>query len=144
MIFRIMTQKITQLENEHASLWFYPDEGIIHHKFHHPTCGEDFQKVLLTGLQVMKEYKASKWLSDDRNNTNLPAEDSAWSQDIWLPRAIKAGWKYWAMLPPVKARGRINIERLTGFVVEQYKITVEIFTNPDDAWTWLAQQGIAD
>ena len=139
-----MSRKITHLENDHASLWLYPDEGIIHHKFHKPTCGEEFQKVLMTGLQVMKDYKARKWLSDDRNNTNLPAEDSAWSQDIWLPSAVKAGWKYWAMLPPVKARGRINIERLTSYVVERHRITVKTFSNPDDAWAWLAQTKIVD
>ncbi|MEJ2592517.1 MAG: hypothetical protein P8178_14180 [Candidatus Thiodiazotropha sp.] len=135
-----MSERITQFENEMVSLWYYPEEGIIHHQFHQATCGADFQNVLLTGLQLMKDHKACKWLSDDTNNTNLPAEDSAWSQDIWLPRAIKAGWKYWAMIPPVKARGRINIERLTGFVIEHYKINVKIFSDPEDAWAWLAQQ----
>lgn len=136
-----MTRKIVTLfENEHASLWYYPEEGIIHHEFHQPTYGEDFQAVLMSGLHLMKMHKAQKWLSDDRNNTILPPEDGAWSQDYWLPRAIEAGWKYWAMLPPAKARGRINIERLSSFVVAQHNVRFKVFTDPDEAWQWLAAQ----
>ena len=136
-----MANRVTQIENDYACLWFYPEEGIIHHQFLQPICGEEFQSVLMSGLRLMQEHGAVKWLSDDRGNTNLPAEDSAWSQDYWLPRAVKSGWKYWAMLPPTKARGRINVERLFGFVKQQYGVTAEIFTDPDEAWQWLTHQG---
>jgi hypothetical protein len=44
------------------------------------------------------------------------------------------------MLPPTKARGRINVERLFGFVKQQYGVTSEIFSDPDEAWQWLASQ----
>ncbi|MEJ2425304.1 MAG: hypothetical protein P8101_12730, partial [Candidatus Thiodiazotropha sp.] len=118
----------------------YPDEGIIHHRFLQPISGEAFQAVLMTGLRLMREQKATKWLSDDRNNSNLPAEDSAWSQDYWLPRAAGAGWKYWAMLLPLKARGRINVDRLIAFVAEKYAINIRTFSDDDEAWQWLAQQ----
>jgi len=94
----------------------------------------------MSGLRLMQEHGAKKWLSDDRNNANLPPEDSAWSLDFWLPRAVKAGWKYWAMLPPTKARGRINIERLSGYVTERYAITFETFTHPQKAWQWLVSR----
>jgi hypothetical protein len=135
-----MSKVITQFENDHASLWYYPEAGIIHHKFHQPTGGETFQAILMTGLRLMESNHAIKWLSDDRNNLMLPPEDSAWSQDYWLPRAIKAGWKYWAMLPPDNARGRINIERLVKFVADQKIVTLKLFSDPDEALKWLYQQ----
>ncbi len=133
-------RRITQIENEYACLWFYPEEGIIHHRFLQPIAGEAFQFVLMTGLRLMQEQGAKKWLSDDRNNANLPAEDSAWSQDYWLPRAVAAGWEYWAMLPPTRARGRINVERLSAYVRDHYRITIEVFSDPDKAWRWLASR----
>jgi hypothetical protein len=135
-----MTARITQLENEFANLWYYPEEGIIHHQFLQPVADEAFRSVLMTGLGVMQTHNAVKWLSDDRLNSILPAEDSAWSQDYWLPRAYKAGWKYWAMIPPNKARGRINVERLMAFVAELYNIKLKVFSDPDKAWEWLVQQ----
>jgi hypothetical protein len=139
-----MKVRITKIENEHALLWYYPNQRIIHHQFLQPISGEAFQSVLMAGLDLMREHGAEKWLSDDRNNSILPAEDSAWSQDYWLPRAYQAGWKYWAVLPPAKARGRINMQRLMDFVGEQRKVKIQIFSDPDDAWQWLLQQGPSD
>jgi hypothetical protein len=139
-----MKIRITKIENEYANLWYYPNERIIHHQFLQPVFGEIFQSVLITGLDLMKQHGAQKWLSDDRRNSILPAEDSAWSQDYWLPRAYQAGWKYWAVLPPSKARGRINMERLTEFVGKRSGMEIKIFSDPDEAWQWLFKQNPCD
>jgi hypothetical protein len=139
-----MTARNTLIENEYANLWYYPEERIIHHKFLQPVADEEFYSVLRTGLRLMQEHGAQKWLSDDRNNSILSAEDSAWSQDFWLPRAYQAGWKYWAVLPPVKARGKINMKRLMEYVGEHRRVDIKIFSDPDEAWQWLAQQGVDD
>lgn len=140
-----MKMRITKVENDYANLWYYPDERIIHHQFLKPIQGECFQSLLMTGLDLMKQYGARKWLSDDRLNTNLPPEDSAWSEDYWVPRASQAGWKYWALLPPVKARGRINMERLAKFFSEHNNgMKIENFSDLDEAWAWLITQGDDD
>ncbi|MEW8428615.1 MAG: BtrH N-terminal domain-containing protein, partial [gamma proteobacterium symbiont of Ctena orbiculata] len=99
-----------------------------------------FRSVLMAGLELMREEGVRKWLSDDRNNSILSAEDSAWSQDYWLPRALEAGWKYWAVLPPRKARGRINMERLMEFVGLGTRVEIQLFSDPDAAWQWLKDQ----
>jgi hypothetical protein len=137
----MMNIRTTLIENDHACMWYYPDEGIIHHKFLQPVSDMSFRSVLMTGLRLMRDHGAQKWLSDDRNNSILSAEDSAWSQDYWLPLAYKAGWKYWALLPPAKARGQVNMQRLVEYIIEKYRVNVELFDDPDQAWQWLAQQG---
>jgi hypothetical protein len=136
-----MKIRITKIDNDYVNLWYYPEEFIIHHQILQPVHGEIFRFVLMTGLDLMKQYGAQKWLSDDRLNAMLPAEDSAWSQDYWLPRAYQAGWKYWAVLPPTKARGRINMERLVNFVGRRRSMRIEFFSDLDEAWLWLSQQG---
>jgi hypothetical protein len=135
-----MNERITKFENEYANLWFYPEYGIIHHRFLQPINDKHFKTTLMAGLELMREHGAVKWLSDDRANSITPADAGAWSQEYWLPRAYQAGWKYWAVLQPVKARGRINMERLVGYVEEQLRVEVEIFTDPDDALQWLIKQ----
>lgn len=130
----------TLLDNEYASLWFYPDDHIIHHQFHQPIADEVFRSVLMTGLEIMRDKGVHKWLSDDRNNSILSAEDSAWSQDYWLPLALEVGWKFWAVLPPSKARGRINMERLVEFVGIGTSVEIQLFSDPDAAWQWLKGQ----
>jgi len=137
-----MNTKITLIDNEFTCLWYYPNFGIVHHKFLQPVAGDAFRTVLMSGLKLLREEGAQKWLSDDRNNSILEAEDSAWSQEYWLPRAMETDWRYWAVLPPAKARGRINMERLTGYVGEQRKVQISLFSDPDLAWQWLARQGV--
>ncbi|MES9992456.1 MAG: hypothetical protein ABW098_10915 [Candidatus Thiodiazotropha sp.] len=132
-----MSERTTLIDNDYATLWFYPDDLIIHHEFHRPIADEAFRSVLMTGLGLMQDRGALKWLSDDRNNSILSAEDSAWSQDYWLPRALQAGWKLWAVLPPLKARGRINMERLMEFVGNTSAMEIQIFSDPEKALQWL-------
>ncbi|MEJ2613190.1 MAG: hypothetical protein P8179_24845 [Candidatus Thiodiazotropha sp.] len=136
-----MNTRTTLIDNEYACLWYYPDDGIIHHKFLQPISDELFRNVLMTGLKILREQGAQKWLSDDRNNSILQAEDSAWSQDYWLPRAIDTNWRYWALLEPEKKRARINMDRLMGFVRDNTRVKVEIFPDPDEARQWLIRQG---
>lgn len=135
-----MKPKITILQNQYANMWYYPNEGIIHHKILQPISGDEFKNLLLNGLTVIKKYGAQKWLSDDRNNSYFVGEDTAWSEDIWRPQAVKAGWKYWALIPPDNARGQINMQRLTTNV-EHYKIDIKVFTDPTEAFEWLASLG---
>jgi hypothetical protein len=136
-----MNSRIALLENEYAYLWYYPEDRIIHHEILQPIAGEPFRNLLMTGLQALKEYDAHKWLSDDRKHSFLNAEDSAWSQDYWLPFAVKSGWKYWAMLPPENARGHINIQRLVDYVNERHRINAKLFSDLDEALEWLKCQG---
>ncbi len=135
-----MNPRTTLVENEFACMWYYPDDRIIYHQILQPIAGEPFRNLLLTGLRALKEHGAQKWLSDDRLNSILSAEDSAWSQEYWLPLAAKAGWKQWALLPPVKARGQVNMKRLSGHIAERYRVNIQFFSNPDEAWQWLAPQ----
>jgi hypothetical protein len=131
--------KITVLDNEYITLWYYPEKKIIHHKFHKYIFGEVFREGLNTGWEVMKKYKAQKWLSDDRNNSALAQEDVVWSKTDWFPRVMQAGWKYWALVQPEKVIGQTNMDR----IVKEYSekgLTVKIFSDPDEAMKWLESQ----
>lgn len=136
-----MANRITLLDNEHACLWYYPDEGIIHHKFLKPIADEAFREVLSTGLKLLIENGATKWLSDDRDNAHLNAEDSAWSLDNWFVKAKNSSWKYWAILLPNKKRGVVNMKRLTEFISVNSEIKVATFSTTEEALQWLSQQG---
>jgi hypothetical protein len=135
-----MSTKITVIESDSAYLWFYPEHGIVHHQFLKPLTGDTFQRVLLAGLRLLNEHHAQKWLSDDRGNPLLSADDSAWSQDYWLPRAREAGWKYWAVVLPDKARGQVVMRRLMSFVGEESGVILDVFPDPDSALQWLMKQ----
>jgi hypothetical protein len=124
------------LSNEFATLWLYPETRIVHHQFHKAISGQAFQEVLNLGLKQFKEGRANKWLSDDRLNTILPFDDSAWSNGFWLPQMLKAGWTRWAIVLPEKQLGQINMRRLIRETAGN-KVAAETFFNTSDALAWL-------
>jgi hypothetical protein len=131
--------KTTLIDTDYVTLWYDPEKKIVHHKFHKYIYGKEFRGVLEKGLEVFKEKKAQKWLSDDRNNSALPTEDTNWAQTNWAPRVIAAGWKFWAIVLPQKVIGQINMQHFIDNYSEQ-GVTVKIFSEPDEARSWLESQ----
>jgi hypothetical protein len=135
----VFVPRILVLENEFANLWYYPETRIIHHQFLKPIGGEHFKEVLNTGLEILKTKKAHKWLSDDRANSRLAPEDTNWSDHVWLPQMVAAGWEYWALVLPLKRLGKINMEKQTETVADT-GVVVQYFSDPKTALQWLELQ----
>ena len=130
---------MTIIDNEYASLWFHPTNKIVHHQFHQFVHGAHFRQILERGAEVFEQNGSQKWLSDDRDNSALLQEDSQWAIDVWQPRVMNAGWKYWALVMPKKVVGKMNMKQF----VEMYRdqgITVEVFEEADQALQWLERQ----
>jgi len=131
-----MSKAITLIKNEYSTLVCQPDAKIVHHTFHRTIGGEAFRNILNTGVDAMEKYKASKWLSDDRENSALSPEDTEWSKNNWFPRAVKAGWKYWALVVPQDVMAQLNLQEFVDSYSEQ-GLRIMVFTDPDEAMEWL-------
>jgi hypothetical protein len=131
-----MQEKVTVFETDRISIWWHSDTKILHHEMHKPTYGAALQEALLKGVETLAARKGSKWLSDDRKNSALPPEDLKWGDEVWIPMALKAGWKYWALVQPEKVVGQMNMRRIVKMYADR-GITANIFTEPVEAMTWL-------
>ena len=133
-------EKQTILETPFATLWFHPDQGIVHHQIHKYIFGEHFRNLLMTGLDVLKAHRATKWLSDDRKNGALPREDREWADVNWYPRAVAEGWRYWAVVQPESVVGQMNMRKIAGPTGPNAPlgVVVGIFDDPDEAFRWIA------
>ena len=123
-------------KTDYATLWYYPEDKIVHHQFHKFIHGDEFRQVLEKGLEVFKENDAHKWLSDDQGNSTLTSADTEWAQQDWFPRVFAAGWKFWAIVMPDKVVGKMNMQHF----IEAYStqgLTIDIFDDPDLALKWL-------
>ncbi|MBZ0309352.1 MAG: hypothetical protein K8I82_25025 [Anaerolineae bacterium] len=128
--------RVTLLDTDYATLWYYPDAKIVHHTFHKFIYGDQLRAMLGKGLETFQQEGVTKWLSDDRNNTAVPQADIDWSLEEWMPAMMKAGWKYWAVVLPNKAVGKQSMAR----VIEAYSqlgLTIDVFDDPDEALHWL-------
>jgi hypothetical protein len=127
------------LENEHVTLWYYPELKIVHHQMVQPPSSEEFRELLGTGAKTLERFGASKWLSDDRGNTLLKPHDEEWAATEWLPRVIAAGFKFWGIVLPMPAIGKLNMQRIASEHARR-GIVSRIETMPQAAFDWLKAQ----
>jgi hypothetical protein len=129
----------TILATDSFVLRYHPLHKIVHHEFRRFVYGEEFHEILEKGLLVMKRHGATKWLSDDRNNGAIKPADAQWSVEDWGPRAMAAGWKYWAVVLPIKVFGQTNMRRFVEGSAALGRVA-QAFDDPNTAMTWLRDQ----
>ncbi|MBN2342348.1 MAG: hypothetical protein JXX29_23160 [Deltaproteobacteria bacterium] len=127
------------LDNKVAILKVYPEKKIVHHEIKGFIQGDNFKKLLTTGSDAFKKHHCTKWLSDDRKSSALRKEDLDWGHENWEPGIMKAGWKHWALVLPEQIFGQMNMKELIKRYGEQ-GVSVQVFTDPDEAMTWLEAQ----
>ena len=127
------------LQNDHITLWYYPGPKIVHHQMVQTPSSEEFRELLTEGAETLERFRAIKWLSDDRGNTLLRPHDEEWADSVWLPRVLRVGFKFWAIVLPQAAIGKLNMHRLANQHAQR-GITSRIETMPYPAFEWLKAQ----
>jgi len=125
-------------KNDQMTVFYHQTEKIIHHVMNGQVYGQPFHDAILAATNTMIVNHAIKWLSDDRLNPMLKPTDQKWVNEEWQPKILAAGWKYWALILPAEAAGKLRM----GVMAEQYKklgVTVNIFSDPDEGFKWLAK-----
>jgi hypothetical protein len=129
----------TILDDEYVTLWYHPEEKIVHHKIHKFLVPGVLEKLLSTGADLMERHGAVKWLSDDRNNVVVSPEDLRWADEQWAPRVQKAGFKYWAVVAPATAVAGLQMRALQAKRRKQ-NIEVAMFETVEEGLAWLTSR----
>jgi hypothetical protein len=123
-------------DDEYMSLWYYPETGIVHHRIKGYLPQGGFRKLLSASAELLETRRATKYVSDDRDNVVVDPEDIKWADDNWYPRVAKAGLRHWALVLPstmvgtVQAKSILETRRRQG-------LDVEGFGRIEDALAWL-------
>jgi hypothetical protein len=127
---------ITVVDNGYVTLHYYPEHKIVHHIIQQPISGQPFRDALMCGTDLLRKYGADKWLSDDRKNAQLSAEDNEWGRKVWFAETQAAGWKYWALVVPADMQAQMSlVEVVQNFT--QLGVNTRVFTETDKALAWL-------
>ena len=125
------------LDNEFATVWHFPKDKLIRHKFKKFANGDNFKNVLLAGTDVFEKNGCTKWLSDDTKIGVLDKDDTDWGETNWTPRVLKAGWKQWANIMPERVAGKMRTKEVIKHF-ESFGVEVRVFEDEDAAYRWLA------
>lgn len=123
-------------DNPYIWMVYHTDSMIIHHHYYPQLTSHYFRAGLDTGIEVMKEHGAVKWLSDNSELEPHSPEDAEWTNNDWLPRAVEAGWKYWALVVPHTTAAQMNMAQFVQTFFE-FGVRVQVFTDVDEAMGWL-------
>jgi hypothetical protein len=127
---------VTVLDDEFMSLWYHPQTGIVHHRINGYLVQGGFRKLLDASAELLESRRATKYLSDDRNNVVVDPEDIKWADDNWYPRAIKAGLRRWALVLPATMVGTLQAKSILDKRRKQ-GLDVEGFDGIEAALAWL-------
>jgi hypothetical protein len=131
--------KLTILNNEFATMWFYTDTKTLHHKMKKFAYGANMQELLNKGTESIQKYSAQKWISDNRNNGPFTKVDQMWANNIWIPYTAKYGWKYWAIVQPKSILGQKS-EEGSAMAITHCGVTIATFIDVNFATHWLEKQ----
>jgi SpoIIAA-like len=99
---------------------------------------DEFQAILDAGVQAMSENRGSRWLADCRLQRVLKAADQEAGNKRWLPRALAAGLKRFAVVLPASGLAKANIQdHLRAAASKQLEMAY--FATLEEAQQWLVQ-----
>ena len=98
--------------------------------------GEDYRAILMRLLDVLEVKGGSRMLFDMRNMPVMSPEDQAWVQSEWMPKSLKAGLKYSAVVMPQRALSRLTLRHIAKDASEIERQRA-YFETLDEAAAWL-------
>ncbi len=97
----------------------------------------EFAALLDAGVRALKDHHGSRWLADCRRQKVLSPADQDRADREWLPRALAAGLKKFAVVLPDSGLAGMNLkDRLAG--VPNARLQVGYFDTVEQAREWLA------
>ena len=91
-------------------------------------------------LACIKENNASRLLGDIVDFVLIGAEDQAWLNDDFIPRAIAAGLRRVALVQPTYYFNRVAVENV-GRRTDAQRLALGFFADLPSARAWLSEDG---
>ncbi|HET9953160.1 MAG TPA: hypothetical protein VFQ61_01580 [Polyangiaceae bacterium] len=129
-------EPVVLFEEESLILWYHPDENIVHHQLRKFPDSGTFREMLTRGAECLEQYKSKKWLSDDTGNVVVRDSDIEWGNSVWVPRVLRAGFKFWAIVMPVSAVGQLSMQRIAA-AHRKLGVNAQTFSDLSSAFSWL-------
>ncbi|HEX9098065.1 MAG TPA: hypothetical protein VF956_01105 [Candidatus Dormibacteraeota bacterium] len=97
----------------------------------------EFAALLDAGFRALKAHSGSRVLADCRLQKVLLPADQERADREWLPRALAAGLKRFAVILPVSGLARMNLKDSLD-AIPSTSLEVEYFDSVEQAREWLA------
>jgi hypothetical protein len=101
--------------------------------------GEEFRAAYEANLQLLRQKRACRWLSDARLLAPISQADQRWLNNDWLPRMIAAGLRWSAVVSPRAAVSRLTVKQIVS-KINNVSLVTDHFDDLEAARSWLRSQ----
>ena len=98
----------------------------------------EFGALLDAEVRALSEHRGSRLLADCRRQRVLNPDDQERADKEWLPRALAAGLKRFAIVLPISVLAAMNLQDRLG-KVPSATLEIAYFEGVDEAWAWLTR-----
>jgi SpoIIAA-like len=98
----------------------------------------EFAELLEAEIVALRKHKSSRMLADCRRQKGLSASDQDRANNVWLPRALAAGLKRFAVVVPSSGLAEANLKERLG-KVRAGALEIAYFATPEEARVWLGR-----
>jgi hypothetical protein len=98
----------------------------------------EFTALLDAEIRALTEHSASRLLADCRRQKVLLPADQESAEKQWLPRALAAGLKRFAIVLPTSVLATMNLQDSLG-KIPSAMLDIAFFEEVDEARAWLAR-----
>ncbi|NMM48549.1 hypothetical protein [Marinigracilibium pacificum] len=121
-------------EHEKANLYFNQETNSIELIWKKMQDAETYKILFIKGIDFLKEYGATGWLSDITHEGVVGPNSAKWLQDEALPQAIKYGLKRIAVVMNSDIFKKVYIDKIDKKTENKM---MNHFGNIEDARNWL-------
>jgi hypothetical protein len=98
----------------------------------------EFAELLDAEVRALQRHHGSRLLADCRRQKVIKPEDQALADKVWLPRALAAGLKRFAVVVPTSVLAEMNIRDALGRIPDT-AMQVAYFATIEEAQAWLSE-----
>jgi hypothetical protein len=88
--------------------WYSPKE-IVHVQWQAAANSADLRAAVDAGLVTLSENRGTRWCADCRDLGPISADDQAWLDGDWFPRALAAGVERMAIVLPHQPLANVTV-----------------------------------
>jgi hypothetical protein len=98
----------------------------------------EFSELLEAEITALRKHHGTRILADCRRQRVLNPAEQDRANTVWLPRALAAGLKWFAVVVPSSALAEANLKERLG-EVRAGALEVAYFATPEEAREWLGR-----
>ena len=126
------------LNTDYAQLELLAKDHLLKLKWHRLVSPDEYKKIFISGLDIIKKNKVKYFLSDIRKQGTVNIDEINWLRDEIFPKALKYGLLKVALVIDEKLYTNIYADNIKKNVVSS-SIPIEFFYNEEAAIAWFKQ-----